>query len=96
MCVVREGCLLSYRIVSYCLSTCSHALVLFGGVQGLEYSLECDESLKADNVSDLCDLYLNLCPEQGSRTIRTEVTIPQTCLVIIVGFDHFSSSRRQY
>ena len=52
---------------------CSHALVLFGGVQGLEYSLECDENLKADNVADLCDLYLNLCPGQGSRTIRTEV-----------------------
>ena len=50
-----------------------HALVLFGGVQGLEYSLECDETLKADNVADLCDLYLNLCPGQGSRTIRTEV-----------------------
>ena len=53
----------------------SHALVLFGGVQGLEYSLECDENLKADNVADLCDLYLNLCPSQGSRTIRTEVAI---------------------
>ena len=51
----------------------SHALVLFGGVQGLEYSLECDENLKADNVADLCDLYVNLCPGQGSRTIRTEV-----------------------
>ena len=51
----------------------SHALLLFGGVQGLEYSLECDEKLKADNVADLCDLYLNLCPDQGSRTIRTEV-----------------------
>lgn len=51
----------------------SHAIVLFGGVQGLEYSLECDENLKADNVADLCDLYLNLCPGQGSRTIRTEV-----------------------
>ena len=47
--------------------------MLFGGVQGLEYSLECDENLKADNVADLCDLYLNLCPGQGSRTIRTEV-----------------------
>ena len=53
----------------------SHALVLFGGVQGLEYSLECDENLKADNVADLCDLYVNLCPGQGSRTIRTEVLI---------------------
>ena len=51
----------------------SHALVLFGGIQGLEYSLECDENLKADNIADLCDLYLDLCPGQGSRTIRTEV-----------------------
>lgn len=63
-----------FCVLFSCLSTCSHALVLFGGVQGLEYSLECDESLKTDNVSDLCDLYLNLCPGQGSRTIRTEVS----------------------
>ena len=51
----------------------SHLLVVFGGLQGLEASLESDESMKVDDVSELFDLYLNTCPQQGSRTIRTEV-----------------------
>ena len=51
----------------------SHLLVVFGGLQGLEASLESDESMKVDDVSEVFDLYLNTCPQQGSRTIRTEV-----------------------
>ena len=50
-----------------------HLLIVFGGLKGLEYSLECDESLRVNDVSLLFHHYLNTCPGQGSRTIRTEV-----------------------
>lgn len=47
---------------------------MFGGLQGLEASLESDETLTIDDVSLLFQFYLNTCPNQGSRTIRTEVS----------------------
>ena len=50
-----------------------HLLIVFGGLKGLEYSLECDENLQVDDARLLFDHYLNTCPGQGSRTIRTEV-----------------------
>ncbi|XP_077866683.1 28S rRNA (uridine-N(3))-methyltransferase-like isoform X2 [Saccoglossus kowalevskii] len=53
----------------------NHALVVFGGLKGLEYSLDCDEKLKIHEVNDLFDMYINTCPKQGSRTIRTEEAI---------------------
>lgn len=49
-------------------------LVVFGGLQGLEASVDTDENLSVTEPSVLFDLYLNTCPGQGSRTIRTEVT----------------------
>lgn len=52
-----------------------HALIVFGGVQGLERSVEADENLKVDDPSLLFQHYLNTCPGQGSRTIRTEEAI---------------------
>lgn len=52
---------------------CRHLLVVFGGLKGLEASLDNDQSLQMDDVSLLFDHYLNTCPGQGSRTIRTEV-----------------------
>lgn len=52
-----------------------HALVMFGGLKGLEASLESDEQLEVDDPSLLFQHYLNTCPGQGSRTIRTEEAI---------------------
>ncbi|CAC5404731.1 SPOUT1 [Mytilus coruscus] len=52
-----------------------HALVVFGGVKGLEASLDADEALNVDDPSLLFQHYLNTCPCQGSRTIRTEEAI---------------------
>lgn len=46
---------------------------MFGGLKGLEASLESDEALDVDDPSLLFHHYLNTCPNQGSRTIRTEV-----------------------
>lgn len=47
--------------------------MVFGGLQGLEASVDTDQNLDVTDPSVLFDLYLNTCPGQGSRTIRTEV-----------------------
>ena len=52
-----------------------HLLVVFGGLQGLEASVDADQKLDVTDPSLLFDLYLNTCPSQGSRTIRTEVCV---------------------
>ena len=53
----------------------SHMLVVFGGIAGLEVAVKADEELQRLGVtepSDLFEYWVNLCPGQGSRTIRTE------------------------
>lgn len=52
-----------------------HALIVFGGLQGLEAVLDSDDKLNVDDPSLLFDRYLNTVPNQGSRTIRTEEAI---------------------
>lgn len=49
-----------------------HMLVVFGGLQGLEAGVDADPNLEVTDPSVLFDFYLNTCPSQGSRTIRTE------------------------
>ncbi|XP_046738655.1 putative methyltransferase C9orf114 homolog [Diprion similis] len=53
----------------------NHVLIVFGGLTGLEAALEADPLLNEDDPSILFDKYLNVCPEQGSRTIRTEEAV---------------------
>lgn len=55
-----------------------HLLVCFGGVAGLERAVAKDEELKKKGVEEagsLFDFWVNLCPGQGSRTIRTEEAV---------------------
>ncbi|XP_073397132.1 putative methyltransferase C9orf114 homolog [Dendrobates tinctorius] len=52
-----------------------HALIVFGGLQGLEASLDSDQNLDIEEPGVLFNYYLNTCPGQGSRTIRTEEAI---------------------
>ncbi|XP_016451376.1 uncharacterized protein LOC107776075 [Nicotiana tabacum] len=52
-----------------------HLLIAFGGLAGLEECIEEDKSLKGKSAKEVFDLYLNTCPHQGSRTIRTEEAI---------------------
>ena len=53
-----------------------HILIVFGGVKGLEVAVQNDQELKeVKDPSALFDVYLNTCPKQGSRTIRTEEAI---------------------
>eukprot|EP00079_Xenopus_tropicalis_P027720 XP_012822079.1 PREDICTED: putative methyltransferase C9orf114 homolog isoform X2 [Xenopus tropicalis] len=52
-----------------------HAMIVFGGLKGLEASVESDQNLDIAEPSILFNHYLNTCPDQGSRTIRTEEAI---------------------
>ena len=51
-----------------------HALVVFGGMNGLESAVEADEQLQVpkEKTAQIFDHYLNCCPRKGSRTMRTE------------------------
>lgn len=53
----------------------NHALIVFGGLHGIEAALESDEQLKVNEASLLFNHYVNVLPNQGSRTIRTEEAI---------------------
>jgi hypothetical protein len=52
-----------------------HLLIAFGGPEGLEDCLAHDKRFTKQTTTDVFDLYLNTCPGQGSRTIRTEEAI---------------------
>ncbi|KAI3695040.1 hypothetical protein L1987_78028 [Smallanthus sonchifolius] len=52
-----------------------HLLIAFGGVAGLEECFDLDKNLKGKKPRDVFSTYLNICPHQGSRTIRTEEAI---------------------
>ncbi|CAK9173648.1 unnamed protein product [Ilex paraguariensis] len=66
---------LTYKSSELTLPSFRHLLIAFGGLAGLEESIEEDKSLKGKNVREIFDSYLNTCPRQGSRTIRTEEAI---------------------
>jgi hypothetical protein len=61
-----------FRLPSY-----QHALIVFGGVAGIEECVDADESLSLPGSQSrkLFDLWVNICPFQGSRTIRTEEAV---------------------
>ncbi|XP_071568004.1 putative methyltransferase C9orf114 homolog [Temnothorax nylanderi] len=52
-----------------------HCLVVFGGLAGLEAAVDVDPHLNVDDPSLVFHKYVNVCPQQGSRTIRTEEAI---------------------
>ncbi|XP_031829062.1 28S rRNA (uridine-N(3))-methyltransferase [Nomia melanderi] len=52
-----------------------HVLIIFGGLCGLEAAVDVDPNLNVDDPSLVFHKYLNTCPQQGSRTIRTEEAI---------------------
>lgn len=54
-----------------------HSLIVFGGVAGIEECVDADESIKVPGSQSrsLFDVWLNVCPYQGSRTIRTEEAV---------------------
>lgn len=55
-----------------------HLLVVFGGLAGLEVAVKNDEELQKLGVveaQEVFDRWINVCPGQGSRTIRTEEAV---------------------
>lgn len=52
-----------------------HALIVFGGLQGIEAALESDDKLEVNDPALIFEQYLNTVPQQGSRTVRTEEAI---------------------
>ncbi|CAK9872631.1 unnamed protein product [Sphagnum jensenii] len=63
------------RAAEFTIPKFKHLLIVFGGVAGLEESKELDKTIKVADVASLFDIYLNTCPGQGSRTIRTEEAV---------------------
>jgi hypothetical protein len=61
----------------YRMPTFKHLLLVFGGADGLEAVVESNTEIAMSGVDteSLFDMYLNLCPGQGSRTIRTEEAV---------------------
>jgi predicted SPOUT superfamily RNA methylase MTH1 len=53
----------------------NHLVIVFGGLYGLEQSIESDNDCQATDPSQLFDYYINAVHSQGSRTIRTEEAI---------------------
>lgn len=55
----------------------NHALVFFGGLEGIEVIIEQDERTKMSNeaIKKMFDLVINPTPERGTRSIRTEESI---------------------
>jgi predicted SPOUT superfamily RNA methylase MTH1 len=58
----------------------AHILLVFGGLAGLETATKNDAELRRagvnpGTVSELFDYWVNVCPGQGSRTIRTEEAV---------------------
>ncbi|XP_074320814.1 uncharacterized protein LOC141657463 [Silene latifolia] len=58
-----------------CIPAFRHFLIAFGGLAGLEECIKEDKKLKGKDAREVFPTYLNLCPNQGSRTIRTEEAI---------------------
>lgn len=54
-----------------------HMLVVFGGVSGMEACVDADETLatRGKDADTLFDLWLNMCPNGGSKQIRTEEAV---------------------
>ncbi|KAL8254949.1 hypothetical protein R6Q59_033170 [Mikania micrantha] len=52
-----------------------HLLIAFGGLAGLEECIEVDKNYTGNKPRDVFNAYLNICPHQGSRTIRTEEAV---------------------
>ncbi|EEA06799.1 uncharacterized protein CMU_014750 [Cryptosporidium muris RN66] len=61
-----------------------HLLIVFGGLGGLEDVLGDPQSLFNSDTKpeDLFDMYVNICPEQKSRTIRTEEALGLTLVLL--------------
>ncbi len=54
-----------------------HLLIVFGGIAGIEDSVDANKSmaLPGEYSRKLFDIWVNICPYQGSRTIRSKEAV---------------------
>ena len=66
-------------------STYNHAMIMFGGLPGIEGMIEGDDKIKISptQAATLFKYYVNTCPDQGCRTIRTEEAIIISLAVLV-------------
>ena len=64
-------------VSSSSLSSFEHAVIVLGGVAGIEECVDADETINISgkDSASLFDLWVNICEYQGSRTIRTEEAV---------------------
>lgn len=62
-----------------------HLLIVLGGVEGIEEAVENDQglSMSGKDSHTLFNSWINVCPHQGSRTIRTEEALLITMASIL-------------
>jgi len=75
---IRLSDLTSSKSMKHNVPDFSHPMIIFGGVAGLEVAVRADKELEGLGVRGpeaLFDHWVNLCPGQGSRTIRTEEAV---------------------
>lgn len=65
----------SARFYGWMFYLSSLSLSFISGVEGLEAAIEADEELEAAEPLHLFDYYINTCPLQQTRTIRTEEAV---------------------
>jgi predicted SPOUT superfamily RNA methylase MTH1 len=77
----------------FTLPTFKHTLIVFGGVAGIEECVDADETIKipGSQSKELFDLWVNTCPFQGSRTIRTEEAV----MVSLARFSPYLAQNRE-
>ena len=66
----------------------TRTLIVFGGIEGLEFNFSKDKVLCKYEPKNLFDMYINTCEGQGTRTIRTEEAISIT----LAKFDNLFSN----
>mmetsp|Transcript_21562 Transcript_21562/g.45348 ORF Transcript_21562/g.45348 Transcript_21562/m.45348 type:complete len:525 (-) Transcript_21562:147-1721(-) len=71
----------------------NHLIIVFGGVAGIEESVDADESmtLSGEDSKKMFDIWVNICPYQGSRTIRTE----EALFIALARFSQYISKNCQ-
>lgn len=73
-----------------------HALVFFGGIEGIEGIVEQDERSKInkkETIRAMFDEYVNCLPERGSRCFRTEESIFVSLSNLYPKFRKFGASK---
>jgi predicted SPOUT superfamily RNA methylase MTH1 len=62
------------KVVGQGIPEFKNMLVVFGGLAGIEQAFRADDELRGltTEPAELFDFWVNVCPGQGSRTIRTE------------------------